>query len=303
MADRVIVYVFCEGCGKEVDSSSYPEKSSLCETCEIAVKLNMSTSDYLALSPQPSNTMSSLNITAQQIQDHRAARKASGLAGCITGRPVPEMSLYGYSDVQSWRPADPMKPHCFCFDCRDLWDKDASIDLQLLKEGHKMAMWTYAELLPADQRPKKEAETPALAKPMPGGGTEALVGGWGVPLPPRTMTEHPEAYVRGVPREVFFPPPRVDTSAPAYESFEEVPTSLPAPRHRDVMNETKAERLRGDLAELRAKIQGDLVRTMDKRRRGVYYEEPDRSEYLRSVDQQENALWLKLDAVELLMKE
>ena len=290
MSHRVIVYVFCESCGKEVDSSSYPEKSSLCETCQTGVNLNTSASDYLALSPQASNSMSSLNLTAQQIQDHRAARKASGLAGCVTGRPVPPMDFFGYKDVQSWGPADPMKPHCFCFDCRDLWDNDASIDLQLLKEGHKMALWTYAELLPEDQRPKKDdAATPAVVKPLP--------------LLARTMTEHPEAYARGVPREVFFPPLRVDTSAPTYESFEEVPTSLPAPRHRDVMNETKEERLKGDLAELRSKIQGDLVRTMDKRRRGVYYEEPERSEYLRSVDQQENALWNKLDAVELLMKE
>lgn len=256
--------------------------------------------------------MSSLNITKEQIQQHRASRKASGLAGCITGRPVSNRIVFGYSDVQSWRPADPMKPHCFCFDCRDLWDKDASIDLQLLEQGHKMAMWTYAELLPADQRPspvKEEAAAPGLAKPMPGGGI-----GWGTgtlsadeltaPLPARTMTEHPEAYKMGVPRSIFFPPPlRVDTTLGSYNDFDEVPTSLPAPRHRDVMNETKAERLKGDLGELRAKIQGDLVRTMDKRRRGVFYDEPQRSEFLMQVDQEEHALWVKLDAVELLLKE
>lgn len=250
--------------------------------------------------------MSSLNVTKEQIQQHRASRKASGLAGCITGRPVSNRICFGYSDVQSWRPADPMKPHCFCFDCRDLWDNDASIDLQLLEQGHKIAMLTYAELLPTDKRPAPIKEAPALAKPTPGGGI-----GWGTgtfsaddeltaPLPARTMTEHPEPYKMGP----FFPPPlRVDTTLGSYDDFDEVPTSLPAPRHRDVMNETKAERLKGDLGELRAKIQGDLVRTMDKRRRGVFYEEPERSEFLLRVDQEEHALWVKLDAVELLLKE
>jgi hypothetical protein len=272
------LYVFCEGCGKEVDSSSYPEKVSLCETCEVTGKLNTSTSEYLALSPQPSNNMAStLNITPEQIKTHRATRKAAGLAGCISGRPVPEMDLFGYKDVQSWRPADPMNPHCFCFDCRDLWDNDASLDVQLLKEGNKMAMSTYSELLPAEAPPAT-----------------------------RTMTEHPEAYARGVPREVFFPPAQglwVDTTGPTFHSFEEVPTSLPAPRHRDIMNETQKERLKGDLAELRGRIQGDLVRTIDKRRLGVYYDEPERSEYLYDVDEEERMLWVKLDAVELLLKD
>lgn len=89
-------------------------------------------------------------ITTQQILAHRAAQKAAGLAGCITGCPVPEMRLFGYSDVQSWRPADPMKPHCFCFDCRGLWDTDASIDLQLLQQAHVGATRAYAELLPQE---------------------------------------------------------------------------------------------------------------------------------------------------------
>jgi hypothetical protein len=176
------------------------------------------------------------------------------------------MDFGGYKDVQSWRPSDPMKPHCFCFDCRDLWDKDASIDLQLLKDGHAAALSTYSELFP-----RKEV---------------------GVLLPQRTNGGG------------LFPPPlRVDTFLGSYNTFEEVPTSLPAPRHRDVMNETKEERLKKDLGELRATIQGDLVRAMDKRRCGVFYDEPERSEYLRSVDDQENKLWLKLDAVELLLKE
>jgi hypothetical protein len=231
--------------------------------------------------PQLPTTMS---ITTEQIQAHRAARKASGLTGCITGRPVPPMSLHGYKDVQSWRPVDPMKPSCFCFDCRDLWDKDASIDLQLLNDGYETALWVYSELLPEEKRPGKKRED--------------------APLATRTMTEHPEASKMGVPRGVFFPPPlRVNTSLGSYDTFEEMPTPLPAPRHRDAMNETETERLKKDLGELRAKIQGELVRTMDLRRRGVFYDEPERSEYLRSIDEQEKKLWMKLDAVELLMKE
>jgi hypothetical protein len=237
-----------------------------------------------------------MSITTEQIQAHRAARKASGLTGCISGRPVPPMDFYGYKDVQSWRPVDSMKPHCFCFDCRDLWDKDASIDLQLLNDGYEAALWVYSELLPEEKRPVKKGF------PLPPR-TNTFVGE-DAPLPTRTMTEHPEAYKMGVPREVFFPPPlRVDTTLGSYDSFEEVPSSLPAPRHRNVMNETRRERLKKDLAELRAKIQGELVRTMDLRRRGVFCDEPERSEYLRSIDEQENKLWIKLDAVELLMKE
>ena len=183
---------------------------------------------------------------------------------------MPLNSLRGIS----WRPADPKNPHCFCIDCRETWDADGSIDAELIREGNDMACYTYESLL-----------APA-------------------PPPARSLTEHPEAYKMGVPRSTFFPPPlRVDTTLGSYNDFDEVPTSLPAPRHRDVMNETKAERLKGDLGELRAKIQGDLVRTMDKRRRGVFYDEPERSEFLMQVDQEEHALWVKLDAVELLLKE
>lgn len=31
---QVNVYVFCEGCGVEVDASSYPEKASICSSCQ-----------------------------------------------------------------------------------------------------------------------------------------------------------------------------------------------------------------------------------------------------------------------------
>ena len=268
---QVFVYAFCEGCGTEVDSSSYPEKSSLCKPCEeeleAGVKLNTSLSHYLALSPQTSNNMSAtLNITPEQIKAHRASRKAAGLVGCKDGSDAPSNSLSGIS----WRPANPMNPSCFCHDCRDTWDSDASVDLQLLKDGHEKAMWTYTSLLPV------------LPKRSNGGGIEMSHDG----LPPtRTMTEHPEAYARGVPREVFFPPP--------------IQTSLP----RDVLNEMPNERLKNDLAELRGNIQRELVRVMDKKRSAAYRDEPQRSEFLHCVNEEEGTLWKKLDAVELLLKD
>ena len=99
------------------------------------------------------------------------------------------------------------------------------------------------------------------------------------------------------------PPLRINTSVPHYASFEEVPMSLPAPRHRDQMAEPKDERFLSYLMFLRGQTQSALVRTMDKRRRGVYSEEPERSEFLQEVDQEENKLWMKLEAIELLMKE
>lgn len=84
-----------------------------------------------------------------EILQDREARKSAGLVGCITGRPEPEISFFGYSDVQSWRPADPMDPHCFCFDCRELWDTDGTIDAELVNKGHNGALYAYRNLLPA----------------------------------------------------------------------------------------------------------------------------------------------------------
>jgi hypothetical protein len=276
---------------------------------------------------------STLNVTPEQIKAHRSSRKASGLAGCITGRPLPPLDFYGFKDVQSWRPADPMQPHCFCFDCRDLWDNDASIDLQLLKDGNKMAIWAYEDLVPKELVPPKPepVAVPSLMLPTPsggiappptspvlpkrsnGGGIQLLPrnGGADSPsLPARTMTEAWWVNEENAMKEVAttrtllgLPALNVDTSVPAYATFAETPLTLPAPRHRDIMNEVPKERLKKDLSDLRGQIQSDLVRVMDKRRRGVYLDEPERSEYLHKVDEQENTLWLKLDAVEILLKE
>jgi hypothetical protein len=245
---------------------------------------------------------STINVTPEQIKAHRESRKASGMAGCITGRPMPELDFYGFKDVQSWRPSDPLQPHCFCFDCRDLWDNDASIDIQLLKDGNKQALWTYAELVPKELVPPKEApvQRPPLPLPMRSGGI----------APPPASPVLPQRSNGGgisiLPRNGgagSTPSLWVDTSAPLYSTFGETPLSLPAPRNRDRMNEAPAECLKMDLSELRGQIQSELVRTMDKRRRGVYFEEPERSNYLHKVDEQENKLWAKLDAVEILLKD
>lgn len=254
----------------------------------------------------------SLTITPQQIKDHRAARKAAGMVGCKDGSDMPLDSLKGIS----WRPADPMNPSCFCHDCRDSWDSDASVDVQLIQNGNTSALWTYASLLPEDQRPVK-VEKPKLALPMRsnGGGvdwpprTNTYIPDDGEETPPpvRTMTEHPEMFPPLLARSngggVEMPPLRVDTSIPRYGSFDDVPDSLPAPRHRDIMNEAPSERLRKDLGELRMRIQGQLVQVMDKKRRAAYYDEPQRSEFVAKVNDQERALWAKLDAIDLLLKE
>ena len=84
-------------------------------------------------------------VTTEQIIAHRAVRKTSGLMGCLTGEDLPLHSLKGIS----WRPADPMNPGCFCHDCRSLWDKDGSIDLELIKQGNERALFTYASILPS----------------------------------------------------------------------------------------------------------------------------------------------------------
>lgn len=100
------------------------------------------------------------NIRPEDIKNFRAARKAAGLTGCITGMPNPAMDFLGYRDIQSWRPVDPMNPHCFCFDCRDLWDPEGLIDLKLIQMGHPSAVWTYAAILPVQHVPAPVAPIP-----------------------------------------------------------------------------------------------------------------------------------------------
>lgn len=96
-------------------------------------------------------------ITTKQIVAHRDGRKKSGLVGCIDGSDTHINSL---SNGISWRPADPMNPHCFCHDCRTTWDPEGSIDLELIKEGNERACFTYASLLPK----KKEVLLDMMAR-------------------------------------------------------------------------------------------------------------------------------------------
>jgi hypothetical protein len=46
---KVIVHVFCEGCGKEVDASSYPDKPSICVKCDKEKEETSDTDNYIDL--------------------------------------------------------------------------------------------------------------------------------------------------------------------------------------------------------------------------------------------------------------
>lgn len=98
-------------------------------------------------------------ITPQQILDDRASRKASGLIGCITGRPVPALDFFGFRDVQIWNMdaqgrmnGDPnfnrRDPFCFCFDHRNAFDPSGEMDASLVNEHHPLARYTYRTLFP-----------------------------------------------------------------------------------------------------------------------------------------------------------
>jgi hypothetical protein len=86
----------------------------------------------------------------------------------------------------------------------------------------------------------------------------------------------------------------VDTSAPSL--------SLPARQVRDVRNESPLERLQNDLSAMRGSIQNNLVRTMDKRRKGLCMDDAERKAFLEQVDAEESALWDDLHAVERILK-
>lgn len=237
----------------------------------------------------------SLNITAQQIIDNRTARKSAGLVGCISGRPVPELDFFGYKDVQIWNVdanghmnGDPgfnrMDPGCFCFDCRSAFDPRAEVDLQLVQNGHVEARRTYASLLPTELVP------PPRDPPTPSSSTAPTPA---LPLPTRSMSG-------GIAPPLLL---RVDTAPRSYGSFSEIPTSLPAPRARDILNETPNERLRADLGTLRGKLQSKLIVAMDRARQAVSYDDPtERATFLATVREDEQALWRKIDAIDLLLK-
>jgi hypothetical protein len=224
--------------------------------------------------------MSSLNITAQQILDNRKARKDAGLVGCISGRPVPALDFFGYRDVQIWfydangkLNGDPgfdrKNPMCFCFDCRSAFDPDGTVDLELVLNGHGKACATYTNILIAEVKPAKDEQVAQPSKHAT------------VPLPPRT--------------ETCVPAPR---PSPVLTG---IPTSLPPPRPRDLHTESFETRYKTDLAILRGEIQRELVVTMDKRRMLTSLSKEERTVYLKTIDEQEQALWRKMDALDILL--
>lgn len=116
-------------------------------------------------------------ITPQQILDNRAARKAAGLAGCMTGKPVPEIDFFGFNDVQIWNmdatgrmPGhegfDHKNPYCFCFDHRDAFDPKGTVDAELVNAGHKAARYTYRSLFPNDPVPDMNTTTSDSSVPV-----------------------------------------------------------------------------------------------------------------------------------------
>lgn len=246
----------------------------------------------------------SLNITSQQIIDNRNARKAAGLVGCISGRPAPSLDFFGYKDVQIWNVdangrmnGDPgfnrMDPGCFCFDCRSAFDPRAEVDLKLVQDGHVEARRTYASLLPTELVPPPRAVVPPSSSPLLRGATAGDVPSLcQPPLLQRTSSG-------GIAAPLFL---RVDTTQPTYDGFDGIPTSLPAPRARDILNESPDERLRADLGILRGKLQTKLVLAMDRARQAVCYDDAEeRATFLATVRADEQALWRKLDAVDLLL--
>ncbi len=269
---------------------------------------------------------STLIITPQQILDNSQARKDAGLAGCITGRPAPRMDFFGYKDVQIWNidasgrlNGDPefnrRDPWCFCFDCRGAFDPRGIVDAEIVTEGHVRAREVYAQLLPADMRPAPRPEpSPSLALPTRsnGGGISMLNNETrGVSLCPDDEDQGHElsSYTDDTTEPTSGPGrvpllPRVNTTGRSYGSFSEVPMSLPAPRARDIMNESPAERLRGDLAILRGQVQGDLIVAMDRARHAASYDDDDaRSAFMASVRADERILQDKLAAIDLLLRD
>jgi hypothetical protein len=102
--------------------------------------------------------MATKTITPSEILNHRKMRKQSGMAGCITGRPQPTMDFFGFRDIMIWNMdaegrlnGDPgfnrMDPRCFCFDCRESFDSDGTVDAELVNTGHVRACFVYASLL------------------------------------------------------------------------------------------------------------------------------------------------------------
>lgn len=136
----------------------------------------------MASNSNSNNVNSVKQVTPMEILQHRSARKAAGMVGCEPPPPTEFRIVFnGFSDIWTWRPADPMDPHCLCFDCRGIWDRDGTIDAQLVNNGHKYACEVYASLLGTTAGFSNEPTTTTtttdtttyLPKRSNGGGIEA----------------------------------------------------------------------------------------------------------------------------------
>ena len=193
--------------------------------------------------------MSSIIITTQDILNHRALRRASGIKGCKDGSDAPLTSLHGIS----WRPLDSMNPSCFCFDCRDEYDPDGKIDLQLYNEGHAAAKFTYDNLSEKEENPQS----------------------------------------------VLF----MQISQPTFTAFDEVPSPLPAPIHRNILEETPTERLHKDLVLLKENLFAKLNIVLETRDREDDMAMQDIPAFRSKIQTECRVLWDKIRAIDTLLKE
>ena len=263
--------------------------------------------------------MSTTAITPAQIIAHRDARKASGMAGCITGRPKPtrEIDFFGFRDIQIWNQdangrfnGDPgfdrKNPGCFCFDCRSAFDTSGIIDAELVNEGHARACAVYANLLGTNTTTTETNTSSSSTDDIPLTRTEENAP-WVYSFPQRSLTHYPgslsapsikrqgsETY-NGV--TLHITPPTLSAT-----TFDEIPTSLPAPRHRDIMNETLNERIKNDLARLRGEIQSELVNVMDMRR-GVFINGLLKDALRNALNDEEIRLQNKLTAIDTILND
>ena len=193
--------------------------------------------------------MSSVILSTQDILNHRSLRRASGMKGCKDGSDAPLTSLHGIS----WRPLDPMNPSCFCFDCRDEYDEDGMIDLQLYNEGHQHARFTYESLHEKEENPQS-----------------ALF---------------------------------VQISQPTFTSFDEIPSPLPSPIHRNILEESPTERLHQDLILLKEDLFAKLNTVLVTRDREDDMPMQDIPAFRSKIQRECRVLWDKIRAIDTLLKE
>ena len=210
-------------------------------------------------------------VTPQQILNHRTWTLAANQRQC---------EWYGITTFvgASYPPITPGDPPCFCATCRNLYDSSGEVDAELVNTGQVNARKAYASLFLPPSPPSEVTRTEEN-------------GGWTDLFPKRSGTE----WHGGVPLHVTIP----SLSA---THFDAIPLSLPAPRHRDVMNETDDERIKNDLALLRMKYQRDLIEKMDSKR-SVFLDNPDREKVLASIRAEEDVIWQKIEAIKLLLSD